>query len=150
MLDVSSPAIQPDKPIPSKYTCDGSGVSPPLSWSKVPENTRSVAILVDDPDSPGAKPFLHWLVTDLPPDLQRIDEGGALPREAQQGKTDAGTPGYYGPCPSSGQHHYRFHVYALDTVLGKRPANRDDFLRAIDGHVIDEGEIVASYKRASA
>ena len=149
MLDVTSPAFQPDEPMPSKYTCDGYGVSPPLAWSDVPEKTRSVAILVDDPDS-AAGPFLHWLVTDLPPSVQHLEEGGALPHETQQAETDAGTASYYGPCPSAGRHHYRFHVYALDTVLGRRPESRDDFLKAIAGHVIDEGELVGSYERATA
>jgi Raf kinase inhibitor-like YbhB/YbcL family protein len=146
MLDVTSSAIRPDEPIPSKYTCDGFGVSPPLSWSSVPDATRSVAILVDDPDAPNG-PFLHWLVTDLPPELRALDEGGTVPHDANVAKSDAGTASYYGPCPSSGKHHYRFHVYALDTVIGHRPANRDEFLHDIEGHILDEGELVASYQR---
>jgi Raf kinase inhibitor-like YbhB/YbcL family protein len=146
MLQVTSPAFQPDGMIPSKYTCDGYGVSPPLAWSKVPDDTQSVAILVDDPDA-SDQPFLHWLVADLPPTIQHLDEGGALPRDSRVAESDAGTASYYGPCPTDGCHHYRFHVYALDTPLGRRPENRDDFLRAIDGHVLDEGELVAQYQR---
>ena len=148
MLQVSSTAFPPDGSIPSKYTCDGFGVSPPLSWSDVPDRTRSVAILVDDPDSTD-RPFLHWLVTDLPPTLRRLDEGSALPHEAQVAESDAGTASYYGPCPAAGRHHYRFHVYALDLVLGRRPQGRDDFLSAIAGHVLDEGELVGLYQRAT-
>lgn len=147
MLDVTSPAFQSDSAMPSKYTCDGYGVSPPLVWSKVPDETRSVAILVDDPDA-GTAPFLHWLVADLPPSVQHLDEGAALPHDAQIGESDAGTASYFGPCPPSGRHHYHFHVYALDTVLGRRPESRDDFLHAIEGHVLDEGELVAEYERA--
>jgi hypothetical protein len=146
MLAVSSPAFEPDASIPSKYTCDGYGVSPPLAWSGVPENTQSLAILVDDPDAPN-KPFLHWLVTDLPPELRHLEEGGALPHAANVGESDAGTASYYGPCPSHGNHHYRFRVYALDTVIGHRPESRDDFLSAIAGHVLDEGELVGTYQR---
>jgi Raf kinase inhibitor-like YbhB/YbcL family protein len=146
MLEVSSPAIRPDEPIPSKYTCDGEGVSPPLSWTNVPDGTRSVAILVDDPDS-ADHPFLHWLVTDIPPSINRLAEGGALPRDSNVAESDAGTASYYGPCPAAGRHHYRFHVYALDTVIGRRPESRDDFLSEIGGHVLDEGELVASYQR---
>jgi Raf kinase inhibitor-like YbhB/YbcL family protein len=149
MLEVTSPAFPADGAIPSKYTCDGSGISPPLSWSNVPDSAKSLAILVDDPDAPNG-PFLHWLVTDLPPEVHELDEGGALPHEANVTETDAGTASYYGPCPSSGRHHYRFHVYALDTVLGQRPASRDDFLSAISGHVLDEGELVGCYQRAKA
>lgn len=148
MLEVTSAAFQSDGSIPSKYTCDGFGVSPPLAWSDVPGDTRSVAILVDDPDS-ADRPFLHWLVTDLPPGIRRLDEGGALPREVRVGESDAGTASYYGPCPSAGRHHYRFHVFALDTVLGRRPQGRDDFLAAIAGHVLDEGELVGTYERAT-
>ena len=146
MLDVTSTAFEADGPIPSKYTCDGYGVSPPLEWSDVPDNTESIAILVDDPDASG---FLHWLVTDLPPQIRHLEEGGVLPREAWVGESDAGTASYYGPCPAHGRHHYRFHVYALDTKIDRRPESRDDFLRAIEGHVIDEGELVAAYERAN-
>ena len=146
MIDVSSPAIRPDEPIPSKYTCDGEGLSPPLAWNNVPEGTQSVAILVDDPDA-GKRPFLHWLVTDIPPSINHLAEGAAMPRDANVAESDAGTASYYGPCPPSGSHHYRFHVYALDTVLGRRPEGREDFLSAIGGHVLDEGELVAQYGR---
>lgn len=146
MLEVRSPAFESDGAIPSKYTCDGYGVSPPLDWSNEPEDTKSFAILVDDPDSTG-EPFLHWLAADIPPDIHHLDEGGALPREARVAESDAGTASYYGPCPSSGKHHYRFHVYALDTTLDRRPQGREDFLRAIEGHVLDEGELVGIYQR---
>jgi Raf kinase inhibitor-like YbhB/YbcL family protein len=146
MIEVFSSAFEPNGPIPTKYTCDGWGVSPPLEWSHLPDNTRSVAILVDDPDSED-HPFLHWLVTDLPPDVHALAEGGALPRAANVAESDAGTASYFGPCPKSGKHHYRFHVYALDAELGRRPDNRDDFMRAIQGHVLDEGELVGVYER---
>lgn len=145
MLDVTSSAFGANETIPPKYTCDGEGVSPPLSWSNVPEATRSVAILVDDPDAPDG-PFTHWLVTDLPPTARTLPEGGVLPRDASAGRTDAGNTSYYGPCPTHGRHRYRFHVYALDTTLG-RAESREDFLSAIDGHVLDDGELVATYQR---
>jgi Raf kinase inhibitor-like YbhB/YbcL family protein len=148
MIEVTS-TFPSDGAIPAKYTCDGIGVSPPLSWSDVPDQTRSIAILVDDPDS-ADHPFLHWLVTDVPPDVHALDEGAALPRDSQIAETDAGTASYYGPCPASGRHHYRFHVYALDTVLGHRLDGRDAFLAAIAGHVLDEGELVGTYERATA
>ena len=146
MLDVSSNAFKANGQIPSKYTCDGWGISPPLHWSGVPEAAQSVAILVDDPDS-ADKPFLHWLMTDIPPELHDLDEGAGVPLTAQVGESDAGTASYYGPCPTHGEHHYRFHIYALDTVLGHRPANRDEFLKEIEGHVIEEGELIGVYER---
>jgi Raf kinase inhibitor-like YbhB/YbcL family protein len=149
MIEVRSPAFEPDGAIPTKYTCDGYGVSPPLDWSEVSGSVQSVAILVDDPDAPNG-PFLHWLATDIPPEIHHLDEGGALPHEANVAESDAGTASYFGPCPTHGRHHYRFHIYALDTVLGRRPDNRDDFLSAIEGHVVDEGELIGTYARAKA
>lgn len=146
MIEVNSPAIRPNEPIPSKYTCDGYGASPPLEWHPVPEGTKSFALLVDDPDAPNG-PFLHWLVTDLPPEIHELDEGAPVPHDANVAESDAGTASYFGPCPTHGKHHYRFHVYALDTVLGRRPESRDDFLHAIEGHIVDEGELVADYQR---
>jgi Raf kinase inhibitor-like YbhB/YbcL family protein len=95
MLDVTSSAFGANETIPPKYTCDGEGIAPPLAWSNVPEATRSVAILVDDPDAPDG-PFTHWLVTDLPPTARTLAEGGALPREASTATTDAGNTSYYG------------------------------------------------------
>ena len=148
MLDVSSSAFGPDHPIPSKYTCDGDGVSPPLAWSTPPKETQSVAILVDDPDAPSGS-FLHWLVTDIPPEMSSLDEGAAMPRDSSVVENDAGNISYYGPCPPSGTHHYHFHVYALDTTLG-RPENRDEFLAAIKGHIVDEGEVVAVYQHQTS
>lgn len=148
MIEVSSSAFHSDSAIPTKYTCEGLGISPPLAWSDVPDNTRSVALLVDDPDSPD-HPFLHWLVTDIPPSVHALEEGGALPRESWVAETDAGTASYYGPCPRFGRHRYRFHVYALDTALDAAPAGRDAFLSAISGHVLDEGELVGTYERGA-
>jgi Raf kinase inhibitor-like YbhB/YbcL family protein len=147
MLEVTSAAFPADGAIPSKYTCDGEGISPPLAWAGVPENARSLAILVDDPDSED-RPFLHWLVSDLPPELHNLDEGAAVPHEAQVAESDAGNMSYYGPCPVTGRHHYHFHVYALDTVLRHQPESRDEFLSSIEGHVLDEGELIGTYQRA--
>ncbi len=149
MIEVSSPAFQSDGTIPAKYTCDGWGVSPPLSWSEIPDDTQSIAVLVEDPDAPG-KPFLHWLMTDISPELHHLGEGGAPPRDARVAESDAGTASYYGPCPTHGNHHYHFRVFALDTKLGRRPESREDFLQAIAGHVLDEGELVGLYQRARA
>jgi hypothetical protein len=147
MLEVTSAAFPADGAIPSKYTCDGEGISPPLAWAGVPDDARSLAILVDDPDSEG-RPFLHWLVSDLPPELHNLDEGAAVPHEAQVAESDAGNMSYYGPCPVTGNHHYHFHVYALDTVLGHQPESRDEFLSSIEGHILDEGELIGTYQRA--
>ncbi len=144
-IQVTSSAFQPDSEIPSEYTCDGADVSPPLAWSNVPRQAQSIAILVEDPDAP-KKPFTHWLVTDLPPTTSSLPRGAALPGGAKAATNDMGRDGYAGPCPPRGRHHYHFHVYALDTKIG-RQASKREFLAAIRGHVIDQGELVGTYRR---
>ena len=129
-LQLTSTAFGPDSALPKSYTCDGAGESPPLAWSRAPAGTKSIAVLVTDPEAPGGT-FTHWLVTDLPPSAT------SLP---------AARPGYTPPCPPSGKHHYYFHVYALDLRL-PRTMSRADFLAAIDGHVLADGKLVATYQR---
>lgn len=145
-LDVTSAAFKNNEPIPSEYTCDGVETAPPLSWSKVPAGTKSIAILVDDPDAPKGT-FTHWLVTGIPATTTTIT--GALPEGAVAGKNDKGATGYAGPCPPSGRHHYQFHVYALDIKLPKA-MTRNGFLSAVNGHILATGKLVGTYaKRAT-
>lgn len=143
-LNVTSNAFAANQTIPVEYTCDGSETSPPLSWSNVPKGTKSVAILVEDPDAPSGT-FTHWLVTGIPPTTTALP-AGALPAGASVATNDTGKAGYAGPCPPSGRHHYHFKVYALDTTLPK-PRTKAEFLSAIKGHVLDQGELVATYQR---
>ncbi|HTR53104.1 MAG TPA: YbhB/YbcL family Raf kinase inhibitor-like protein [Kofleriaceae bacterium] len=131
-LEVSSPAFRSMAAIPTAYTCDGARKSPPLAWSAVPPEAKSIAILVDDPDAPRGV-YTHWIVTDVDPTQT------TLPGDQ---------PGYTAPCPPNGTHRYRFHVYALDTKLG-HVASRDALLKAVAGHVLAEGELVGTYARAS-
>lgn len=144
-LQVTSAAFAEGASIPAEYTCDGANVSPPLAWSKVPADTRSVAILVDDPDAPGGT-FTHWLVTGIPPTTTSLGRDATLPRGAIAATNDMGRGGYAGPCPPSGRHRYRFHVYALDVV----PASglrRAAFLAQITGHVLAAGQLLGTYER---
>ncbi len=143
-LQVTSSAFAPNGDIPVALTCDGEGRSPPLAWSGVPPGTRSIAILVEDPDAPRGA-FLHWLVTGISPSTTQL-AAGTLPPGATAAKNDAGKPGYIGPCPPRGKHHYYFRVYALDTQIAK-PATKVDFLTAITGHVLAQGELVGTYER---
>jgi Raf kinase inhibitor-like YbhB/YbcL family protein len=144
-LDLTSPAFENNEPIPSEYTCDGAQLPPPLSWTKVPQGTRSIAILVEDPDAPKGT-FTHWLVTGIPPTTTSLTT--ALPSGASASKNDAGTLGYTGPCPPSGTHRYAFRVYALDLDLPTQ-RSRTAFLAAIRGHVLASGQLVGTYtKRA--
>jgi hypothetical protein len=144
-LEVSSPAFKDNAPIPADYTCEGAGTAPPLAWSRVPPATKSIAILVDDPDAPKGT-FTHWLVTGIPPTTTSLDRGGELPAGAMASKNGKGETGYTAPCPPSGRHRYHFDVFALD--IAKPPAtSRADFLAAINGHIIAKGELVGTVQK---
>lgn len=140
-LVVTSSAFRNTEAIPHDYSCQAPSTAhpPPLAWSKVPAGTRSFAILVEDKDAPRGT-FTHWLVTDLPPDVTKVEPGSPLPHEAQIATE------YTAPCPPSGQHHYIFHVYALDSTLSK-PASRAEFLASIRGHVIAQGQVIGTYRK---
>jgi Raf kinase inhibitor-like YbhB/YbcL family protein len=146
-IDVRSTAFEEGGAIPPQYTCDGLDVSPPLQWSSIPEGTRSLALIVDDPDAPSGT-FVHWAIYNLPPDTRRLPEDvpnrETLPSGAVQGVNGAGTVGYSGPCPPSGTHRYFFKVYALDTELDP---GAEDLLRAMEGHVLAEGRLMGTYRR---
>ncbi len=147
-LTVTSSAFKANEAIPTEYTCDGAETSPSLSWSGVPADAKSIAILVEDPDAPEGT-FTHRLVTDIPPTITSIDKGASLPTGAMAAKNDKGNAGYAGPCPPTGRHHYHFRVYALDKTLGK-VTSRSEFLSAIEGHVLAQGELVGTYQRQAS
>ena len=148
---VESPAFQQKQSIPMKYTCDGSDISPPLAWKNIPEKTKSIVVICDDPDSP-AGTWVHWVCYDIPLSIDSFNENipktDSLPVGGKQGMTDFGRVGYGGPCPPSGTHRYFFKVFALDVVLGL-PAGKSkkDIERAMKGHVLAWGELVGKYSR---
>lgn len=144
-ITVTSPAFTANGQIPSEYTCEGMELSPPMRWSNVPRDARSIAILVDDPDAP-KRTFTHWIVTGIPAMTTALGAGTALPEGAVAGKSDAGKAGWTGPCPPSGRHRYVFHVYALDVPLA-RQLSRAEFLAAINGHVIGQGQLIGTYQK---
>jgi Raf kinase inhibitor-like YbhB/YbcL family protein len=134
--------------IPKKHTCDGDNVAPPLEWSGLPEGSKSVAIICEDPDAPSGT-FTHWLLYDVPISRHRLDEGASI---GKAGVNDFGNAGFGGPCPprKDQAHHYHFHIYALDTdSLGPSGLSKDDAKKAMSGHVLAEGELTGTYKRAS-
>jgi Raf kinase inhibitor-like YbhB/YbcL family protein len=152
-LQVTSSAITDNQPISAKFTADGPDVSPPLSWSNAPADTKSFVLLCDDPDAPGGS-FVHWLLFDLPPDVTSLPEGFPRPGtdtgNIKEGMTDFGTCGYKGPAPPRGRpHHYHFKVFAIDMAsIGlKRGARKPTVLNAVKGHVLAEGELVGTYCR---
>ena len=150
-MKISSPAFEPNGSIPSKYTCDGDDVSPPLEWSGIPPKTRSVALICDDPDAPRGV-FVHWVLYNVPPTAKGLPEHVAAKRElpdgSRQGTNDFGKVGYGGPCPPSGTHRYRFTLYALDAELrGPASATRKDVDAAMKGHVLETAQLTGVYTR---
>jgi Raf kinase inhibitor-like YbhB/YbcL family protein len=150
-ITITSSAFNEGEMIPSEHTCDGANVSPPLQWTGVPKNAKSLALISDDPDAPSGD-WVHWVVYDLPPSLSQlaaaIPEGKSLSDKGFQGRTDFGRIGYGGPCPPRGIHRYFFKVYALDTMLRLKPgATKKELLEAMQGHVLAEGQLMGRYQR---
>ena len=151
-LTVTSSSFADGSLIPAKFTCDGGDTSPQLSFSAPPAGTKSLVLIVDDPDAP-AGVFVHWVVFNIPPGLLALAEGGSAHAEmlqgAVQGSNDFDKIGYGGPCPPGGSsHHYSFRVYALDIRLGSpEGATKKDVVRAARGHVLAEGTLTGLYKR---
>lgn len=151
-IAITSPAFRAGQPIPARHTGDGDDLSPPLQWSGIPQEARSLVIICDDPDAPRGT-FVHWLLYDLPASEKGLPEGvprdEKLPSGASQGTNDFGRYGYIGPSPPSGPvHHYHFRLYALSAPTGLKPgASRGDLDAAMKGRVIATGELVGTYKR---
>lgn len=141
-LEVSSPAFADGKPIPKSYTCKGAGTSPELHWSGVPENARALALVVDDPDAPNGT-YTHWVVVDIPPEVDGVP-AGAAPAGGSELKASGGV-GWKPPCPPSGRHHYRFSVYALSSelVLPASPS-LDETVRAIASKTVAWGRLTGT------
>ena len=145
-MKLTSSAFEQNQPIPAQYTCDGVNHHPSLTFSQVPEEAQSLALVVEDPDAP-TKVFTHWLLYDLPPSTQGIPER-EMPSSGTIGVNDFGTRGYKGPCPPSGMHHYVFKLFALDTRLGlPEGTNKEDVLAKMKGHVIATAELAGTYRR---
>lgn len=152
-MKLESSAFKQDQSIPSKYTCEGADVSPPLSWSGAPAGTKSFALIVDDPDAPDpAAPkrvWVHWVVYNLPASLHELPEGAstALPAGASTGVNDWDKAAWGGPCPPIGRHRYFHKLYALDTTFDLKAAKKADLERAMKGHVLGQAELVGTYEK---
>ena len=152
VLAISSSVFQEGDRIPIKYTCDGQDVSPPLAWSDLPPGTRSLALIVDDPDAPGGT-FTHWVLFNIPSDSRELSEAvptqAQLPSGARQGRNDFRRIGYGGPCPPPGRpHRYQFTLYALDQPLDlEAGVAKDRLLEAMQGHIVGEGQLTGIYQR---
>ena len=145
-LKITSPAFQNNGPIPRQYTCDGKDISPPLVIENYPEETQSIALILDDPDA-SIGIWVHWVLWNIDPNTKEIAEN-AVPQGAVQGMNDFKRHRYGGPCPPSGTHRYFFKVYALDTMLNISPnSQKTDLEKAMKGHILAEGQIIGLYKR---
>jgi Raf kinase inhibitor-like YbhB/YbcL family protein len=157
-MTVTSPTLKAGEPIPTDHTADGKNISPAIMWSNAPAATKSFALIMDDPDVPMPQPFVHWVLYKIPgtakgiPENVPIDPATPMPSEiagAVQGVSGFRRPIYRGPAPPPGKvHNYHFTVYALDAELDLAPGlNKQLLLEAIKGHVIGQGQLVATYER---
>jgi Raf kinase inhibitor-like YbhB/YbcL family protein len=144
-MKLTSPAFADGELIPTRHTCDGDDVSPPLAWTVPPDGAVTLALCVDDPDA-GRYPFTHWLAWGLAPAVGSLSEGEAAPAE---GRNDFGAPGYRGPCPPPGKpHRYVFRLLALEAEPELvRSDRRLSFDHAIEGHVLGAAELTGLYGR---
>ena len=150
-LAIRSDAFDEGGAIPTPYSCDGDDVSPPLSWSGVPEGTETFALIMDDPDAPGGT-FVHWVAYDLPASVTGLSRDvppqTVLPPGGVHGENSWGRLGYGGPCPPDGTHRYVFKLYALDGSLGLGSgATKREVLDAMEGRVLEEARLVGEYTR---
>jgi len=155
-LEITSSVFAANSAIPAKHTCDGEDISPALSWTGVPAGAKSLVLIMDDPDAPPGT-WVHWVLYDLPADVSRLPEGVPKIEKLDSGAAHGlcwgvnsfSRVGYYGPCPPPGSpHRYYFKLYALDAVLGLAPrATKPEVVKAMEGHVLAEGELIGTYQR---
>ena len=153
-MTLTAPAFKPDGQIPSKYTCEGGNISPPLAWDGVPEGTESLVLIIDDPDAPDPKApqmvWVHWVVYNIPPDLKGLPENASragLPQGTELGLNDFKKTGYGGPCPPIGRHRYFHKLYALDITLDLRKASKPEIELAMKGHRLALAELIGTYQK---
>jgi hypothetical protein len=150
-MQMESTAFKSEDLIPAKYTCDGDNISPPLSWSEPPAQTRSFVLILSDPDAPG-RTFIHWILYDLPPHIRQLPEN--LPKQplltegGVHSKSDFGQYGYGGPCPPGGTHRYFFRLYALDMLLNLAPGTaKNEVFTTMKDHILAGAELMGRYSR---
>ncbi len=154
-LTLKSNAFDNGDVIPSKYTCEGEDISPPLAWAGVPETARSLVLIVDDPDAPDPRApkmtWVHWVLYNIPPDVSGLPEdimSAKLPPGTEEGLNDWNRTGFGGPCPPIGRHRYFHKLYALDMVLeGMNTPTKAKVEAAMKGHIIAQTELVGTYQK---
>ena len=152
-LTLTSPDFQHNGEIPMQFTCEGQDTAPALAWSGIPENTRSLALIVDDPDAPDPKAprmtWVHWVLYDMPATSKGIARGGKdLPAGTREGTNDWKRTGWGGPCPPIGRHRYFFKLYALDIQLPDLGhPTKTDLEKALAGHILAKTELIGTYQK---
>lgn len=145
-MNITSTAFANQQPIPGKYTCQGNNVNPPLQFGDVPDQAKSLVLIMDDPDAPMGT-WVHWTIFNMEPRTLGIEEN-TKPTSGTEAMTSFGKPGYGGPCPPSGTHHYHFKLYALDTKLDLMPtADKKAIESAMQGHIIVQAELVGLFSK---
>lgn len=150
-MKLTSPAFDHQGTIPKEYTCEGQDISPALVWSDVPLDTKSFALIMDDPDAPSGI-WVHWVIFNIHPTSITLPENfpkdEELPDSVRQGKNSAGKIGYVGPCPPYGTHRYIFRLYALDNKLNMLSGiTKEQLLSAMEGHILDQTQLIGLYQR---
>jgi Raf kinase inhibitor-like YbhB/YbcL family protein len=156
-LKLTSKAFTHEGPIPSIYTCEGRDIAPSLAWTGVPAGTRSLALIVDDPDAPDPKApkttWVHWVLYNIPATATGLPEAATtrdLPQGTLQGLNDWKRIGYGGPCPPIGRHRYYHKLYALDTVLADLGTpTKTQLLAAMQGHILGETQLIGTYQKGA-
>ena len=151
-MRLTSDAFTHHGSIPSRHTCEGEDLAPPLAWNDAPPGTKSYALVVDDPDAPDPDApkmtWVHWVVYNLPASAHALPEGGRLPLGAHSGLNDWRRTGWGGPCPPVGRHRYFFKLYALDTVFPEmRSPTKATLEEAMQGHVLAQAELIGTYQK---
>jgi len=150
-MEITSSSFKHEDMLPATYAYENQNISPSLSWSGAPEETKSFALICDDPDAPVGT-WVHWVIFDIPASVNGLPENVVREEEVsglgKNGKNSYGNYGYDGPCPPDGTHRYYFKLYALDTMLNlKAGLTKEDLLAAIKGHVLAEAQVMGKYKR---
>jgi Raf kinase inhibitor-like YbhB/YbcL family protein len=153
-LTLTSTSFEPGGKIPSKYTCEGDDISPPLAFGNVPDGAESLALIIDDPDAPDPKApkrvWAHWLLYNLPADTKGLPEDASrsgLPKGAVTGLSDRKQAAYHGPCPPIGRHRYFHKLYALDTTLPDTALTKAGLEAAMAGHILAQAELMATFQK---
>lgn len=143
-MKITSPSFEHNQNMSSKYSCDGENVNPPLQFIDIPQNAKSLVLIVDDPDAP-SKTWIHWVVFNIDPKTSGIEEN-SKPTTGIEGMTDFGRTGWGGPCPPSGVHRYFFKLYALDSTLNlSSAAGKKEVEDAMEDHIIESSELTGLY-----